>query len=74
MHIIKETNTAGLKLGKDIGIISYNETELKSIIAEGITTITTDFDYMVKRLAEMVLNGETTTEENPFLIIKRNPF
>lgn len=71
VQIIKKANTNGWKLGKDIGIISYNETELKSVIAEGITTITTDFEHMGKRLAEMIQNGETVMEENPFLMVKR---
>ncbi|RPD42989.1 GntR family transcriptional regulator [Chitinophaga barathri] len=71
VHIIKKSNSNKLKLGQDIGVISYNETELKSIIAEGITTITTDFEHMGSRMAEMILNNETVMEENPFLIIKR---
>lgn len=71
VDIIKKCNQNNWKLGQDLGIISYNETELKSIIADGITTITTDFEHMGKRLAEMILNGESIMEENPFLIVKR---
>src|SRR5690606_33397979 len=35
-----------LKIGKDVGIISYNETPLKKFILDGITTISTDFKRM----------------------------
>ena len=45
-----------LTLAKDIGVISYNDTLLKEIVEGGITTITTDFNVMGKRLAEMILN------------------
>lgn len=71
VRLIKKANANGWKMGRDIGIISYNETELKSVIADGITTITTDFEHMGKRLAEMILQGEAALEENPFLLIRR---
>ena len=35
-----------LVIGKQVGIISYNETPLKKIILNGITTISTDFEAM----------------------------
>lgn len=70
--IIKQANINGWKLGTHIGILSYNESELKSIIAEGVTTITTDFENMGKQMAEMILNSETGIIENPFLLVKRN--
>jgi len=38
-----------LQLGKDLGIVSYYEIPLKSIIASGITTISTDFVQMGKQ-------------------------
>lgn len=62
------------KLGADIGILSYNETPLKSIIADGITTITTDFEQMGKSMAEMVIKGKPKRIENPFLMIDRKSF
>lgn len=72
VSIIKKAAAKDWELGREIGIISYNESELKSVIAAGITTITTDFNHMGKRLAEMILNGESVIEENPFLMVKRN--
>ncbi len=41
--LIERILAAGLKVGKDVGVISYNETPLKKIILNGITTISTDF-------------------------------
>ena len=62
------------KLGKDIGILSYNETALKSIISDGISTISTDFNLMGKQMAEMILNREQKIIENPFTMVDRESF
>jgi hypothetical protein len=37
-------------MGKDVGVLCYNETSLKSVIGDGITTITTDFNTMADPL------------------------
>jgi len=61
-----------MALVNDIGIISYNDTLLKEIVEGGITTITTDFNEMGKRLAKMILNKEQAKIENPNTLIIRN--
>jgi len=63
-----------LQLGKDLGVISYNETLLKGIIASGITTISTDFAKMGKTIAEMILNHQRLKVDNNFVMNKRNSF
>jgi DNA-binding LacI/PurR family transcriptional regulator len=70
--LIKKIKTENLIVGKDIGIISYNDTMLKEIVEGGITTISTDFKMMGKRLASMILNEEKTQIENPNHLIIRN--
>ncbi|WP_316929878.1 substrate-binding domain-containing protein, partial [Sphingobacterium sp. T2] len=45
-----------LEVGKDVGIISYNETPLKKFILNGITTISTNFEYMGKAAAQLIKN------------------
>ncbi|WP_018631107.1 winged helix-turn-helix domain-containing protein [Niabella aurantiaca] len=62
------------QLGHHLGIISYYDTPLKSIIAEGITTITPDFRQMGISMAEMVLQRSKEHIENPFLLIERASF
>ena len=62
------------KIGKDIGILSYNETALKSVISDGISTITTDFNLMGRLMAEMILNREQKNTENKFVMIDRKSF
>ena len=71
VSIIKKANREGLHIGEDIGIISFNDTLLKEVVAEGITTISTDFSYMGKRLAQMVQNKEKGHFRNPSYLIKR---
>lgn len=71
MHSAKQNSWT---IGKDIGIISYNETPLKSVIAEGITTITSDFEHMGIVMAKMLMNNTPACYENPFLMIDRKSF
>jgi DNA-binding LacI/PurR family transcriptional regulator len=73
IKIIKKIRQEKLVLANEIGIISYNDTLLKEIVEGGITTISTDFNHMGKRLAEMILNNENLKIENPNrLIIRRS--
>jgi DNA-binding transcriptional regulator YhcF (GntR family) len=58
VNIVKKSREQMLKLGRDIGVISYNDTPLKEILADGITTISTDFQQMGKTIAEQILGTE----------------
>ncbi|GAA3630488.1 GntR family transcriptional regulator [Flavivirga jejuensis] len=72
LQIIKEMKSKNLSLAKDIGVISYNDTLLKEIVEGGITTISTDFNMMGQRLADMILNKEQIKIENYNHLIIRN--
>lgn len=56
------------EIGKDIGIISYNETALKKFILNGIATISTDFVLMGKYAAKIIKNREKKQIEVPFYV------
>lgn len=71
VNIICSTEQLNFELGNDIGVISYNETPLKQIVACGVTTISTDFRVMGKSMAEMILSGKKNKIHNPFGIIIR---
>jgi len=60
-----------LKIGKDIGLISFNDTPLKRVVNKGITTISTDFRKMGEEIANMVINQKREKIENPFNYIER---
>jgi hypothetical protein len=58
-------------IGKDIGIISYNETPLKKIILNGLTTVSTDFNKMGEIVAQMIINNQHEHIESPFYLTLR---
>ncbi|MDD3723550.1 MAG: substrate-binding domain-containing protein, partial [Lutibacter sp.] len=71
VRIIKNAKKNKLAIGKDLGIISYNDTPLKEVVENGVTTISTDFIGMGKLLAEMVLsNAISRIKNNSSLIIR----
>jgi DNA-binding LacI/PurR family transcriptional regulator len=69
--LIEKILTTKMKVGKDIGVISYNETPLKKIILDGITTISTDFQLMGEKTAQMILENSREHFEVPFRISLR---
>lgn len=72
VRVIEKSKNQNLKIGIDFGIISYNETPLKKVVENGITTISTDFITMGKIVAEMILNGKKEQIENKCSLIIRN--
>jgi hypothetical protein len=72
VKVIEKSKLQNLILGVDFGIISYNETTLKKVVENGITTISTDFVAMGKILAQMILNGKKEQIENKSTLIIRH--
>lgn len=70
--LIENIMAARLTPGKDVGIISYNETPLKKILLNGITTISTNFAEMGRMAAQMILNQEKGNIEVPFTLTLRD--
>ena len=71
VNLIKSCQTKKLTIGKDIGIISYNETLLKEILLDGITVISTDHQLMGETAAKLILENRKEKVKNPFTFIKR---
>lgn len=69
--LIEKVITSQLKVGKQVGVISYNETPLKKIILDGITTISTDFQEMGTIAANMILENSRAHVEVPFKLTMR---
>ncbi len=59
-----------LTIGKDIGIISYNKSPLKEVMANGITTISTNFEEMGKIVSNMILKNKRAKVDNQVEFIK----
>jgi len=70
-NLIKICRNQHLKIGKDVGIISYNDTPLKEILLDGITVISTDHEMMGKAAANIILNQQQVKIKNPFTLILR---
>ena len=54
--IIKTCRKNGLILGKEVGVLSYNDTPMKQIVGGGISVISTNFELMGELAAEFVKN------------------
>ena len=70
--LIEKIIDSKLKIGKDVGVISYNETALKKIILDGITTVSTDFRLMGRSAAELILRRAQGHLAVPFHLNLRN--
>ena len=70
--LVEKALASQLKVGKELGIVSYNETPLKRIILDGITTMSTDFEMMGRTTAELILSGKKARVAVPFNICLRS--
>jgi len=71
VNLVKLGNSKKLKAGKDIGIMSFNETPLKEILLDGITVISTDHEKMGEMAARLILENRKEKIKNPFKLIVR---
>lgn len=70
--LIERIVSLSFEVGKQVGVISYNETPLKKIILNGITTVSTDFHQMGKMTAQLILNNSKDHLEVPFYFTPRS--
>lgn len=70
--LVEKIMASRLELGRDVGVLSYNETPLKKIILNGISTISTDFKQMGAKTAELILNQSVEHIEARFYLTLRN--
>lgn len=71
VNLIKISRSHNLKIGENLGIISYNETPLKEILLDGITVISTDHEKMGETAARLIMNNSKENIKNPFALIRR---
>ena len=69
--LIEKIMLLDFKIGEEVGIISYNETPLKKVILNGITTISTDFHQMGLIAAQLILGNSREQVEVPFNLTLR---
>jgi DNA-binding LacI/PurR family transcriptional regulator len=69
---LKVCGVKNMRIGEDIGIVSYHETPLKQVLSGGITVVSTDHFELGKNAANLILSGKQEHIRNPFLFIQRN--
>lgn len=68
VSLIEKIRSTELTIGEDVGVISYNETPLKKLILQGITTFSTDFGEMGRQAAQLILDDVRKQVEIPFYL------
>lgn len=58
--------------GTDCGVVAYNENQVKEILCEGITTISTNHEEIGHLAAQMILTKRFESIKSPFSFIRRN--
>lgn len=69
--LIEKIKEKDYSIGEEVGVISYNETPLKKLILNGLTTISTNFEEMGKLAAQLVMEDSKKHVEVPFTITFR---
>ena len=71
IELIRKVKAAPYQLGREVGILSYNDTPFKEFLLDGITVMSTDFAQMGRTAAELVRSGRQEHAENPFQLVVR---
>ena len=74
VSLVESANKQGLKIGQDIGIISYNDAPLKRVVNHGISVISTDFRAMGVGIAHMIQGNQRIAKRNKTTFIDRKSF
>jgi DNA-binding LacI/PurR family transcriptional regulator len=71
-RFIKICRNKKWKPGSDVGLVAYNENQVKELLEDGITTISTNHDLIGRIAAQMILTGDFNRIKSPFEFIRRN--
>jgi len=71
VEVIKTCRRKNYELGKDVGVLAYNDTPMKQIVGGGITVISTDFEKMGREAALFVKNKKKIACVLPTSLILR---
>ena len=74
VSLARKIQTAGLSVGKDVFIISYNEFEMNELVLGGLTTVSADFAEMGRLAAQMILERKPGKLHCPFHMRQRFTF
>jgi DNA-binding transcriptional regulator YhcF (GntR family) len=74
VDLVIKCKESRLKIGREVGIISYNESPLKQVISEGLSVFSTDFIQMARLVSKMLKENRRECIKNPFRFIDRKSF
>ncbi len=74
IELARNAKAEGLLIGKDIGIISYNESPVNEIILGGLSVLSTDFKQMGNLAACMINDKSLKKVRCDFRLIQRSTF
>jgi DNA-binding transcriptional regulator YhcF (GntR family) len=69
-ELVKKVRQSSYLLGREIGVMSFNDTTLKELLS--ITVITTDFETMGRMAAALLLEKKRIKVKNNFSMIRRS--
>lgn len=72
--LVEKATDKNWDIGTDIGILSYNDTPLKKVVANGITVISTNFEKMGHDIAQLVIENKKACIANSGSLIDRGSF
>ena len=72
VELVKVAWECEFTIGEKFGIISFNDSMLKEVVAGGITTISTDFPRMGQLLSSMITERQPMQLKNSSSLILRN--
>lgn len=70
--LLKDCRDNNFRIGKDVGVVSFNDHVVKEIVSGGITTISTDFKKMASLTAKNLKKLSYTQAIVPTKLIDRN--
>lgn len=68
---IKIIRERGWKTGRDIGLVAYNDSPVKELLEDGITTISANHDEIGRLIAQMIHTRDFRQIRTPFEFIER---
>ena len=72
VKIVKQARSNNMTMGKDFGLIAYNENPFYEVIGDGVCSISVDFDLMGSLAADFALTGEKIQLYLPTNVYRRN--
>lgn len=72
VKVVKQGRLAGLKCGRDFGLLAYNDIPSYEVIDEGITALTIDWQQMGNEVARFVLDNVVVQKYLPTEVRLRN--